>query len=91
MDSGYHRLSALTNKHGEQRYDYKKRGSEGEGGYFHGAVRAVVSLTSSDVILGKNVHCFSGHDAEELHKAASAIEMALGISHAIRNRRKHSN
>jgi hypothetical protein len=38
-------------------------------GRFHEAVRAVVSMTSSDVILGKNVHCFSGHDAEELHKA----------------------
>jgi hypothetical protein len=48
-------------------------------GRFHEAVQAVVRITGSYLILGKNVYCFSAHDAEELHKAASAIETALGI------------
>ena len=49
-----------------------------EGG-FHEAVQAVVRITGSDLILGKNIHSFSARDAEELHKAASAIETALRI------------
>jgi hypothetical protein len=46
---------------------------------FHQAVQAVVNITSPELILGKKIHSFSAHDAEELHKAASAIETALGI------------
>lgn len=47
-----------------------------EGG-IHEAVQTDADTTSSDLILGKK--SFSAHDAEELHKAASAIETALGV------------
>ena len=44
----------------------------------HEALQAILSIISAEPILINHVHCFSVQDVEQLRKAASAIETALG-------------
>lgn len=45
---------------------------------FHEALQAILSIINVEPALSNHVHCFPAQGAEQLRKAAAAIETALG-------------